>query len=173
MPRRGYPLEGPRAGGIARLADQAGISRAALSRIISGQADASPETMRALGAKLGYTLGEMLVVAEFADPAELRVREAIEADKTAHREDEPASAEGEPAWLITPPDDLWNGLVWDELTPGQRYIWHMPGEPPETRFKLAELYKLLVIDTPAKVDQIIRGADPMSDRLQSRGSNSA
>lgn len=71
MPRRGYPLEGPRAGGLSRLADDAGISRSSLSRIVSGDAEPSVETLRALAKVFRMSLGAMMVHAGVAEPGDV------------------------------------------------------------------------------------------------------
>lgn len=71
MPRKGYPLEGPRAGGITRLADDAGISRAAMSRIVNGQGEPSPDSLRRIGKVLGYNLGQMMIFAGLASEEEI------------------------------------------------------------------------------------------------------
>lgn len=58
MPRRGYPLGGPRAGGISRLAADAGIPQATMSRLVHGQAvEVSTDNLRKLGKVFGKTLG--------------------------------------------------------------------------------------------------------------------
>ena len=84
MPRRGYPIDGPRAGGIARLADEAEISRASLSRIVNGLAEPSIENLRKIGKVLGYSFGEMLIAAGIAEPEDLQLR-----DTPANKPDRP------------------------------------------------------------------------------------
>jgi transcriptional regulator with XRE-family HTH domain len=71
MPRRGYPLEGPRAGGKSRLADDARISRASMSRLVDGSSDPSLDALRKIGAVFRIPLGEMLVHADMAEPGEI------------------------------------------------------------------------------------------------------
>lgn len=71
MPRRGYPLEGHRAGGKSRLADDADLSRASMSRIVDGLAEPSLDTLRKIGGVFGIPLGEMLVHANMAEPGEV------------------------------------------------------------------------------------------------------
>jgi transcriptional regulator with XRE-family HTH domain len=83
MPRRGYPLEGPRAGGLSRLADDAGISRSSLSRIVSGEAEPSMETLRALGRVFQLSLGAMMVHAGFAEPDDIGQAELAHPDPAA------------------------------------------------------------------------------------------
>ena len=71
MPRRGFPLEGHRAGGISRLAEQAGIPQATMSRLVHGTGEPSVDTLRKLGPIFGKTLAEMMVIAGLAEPDEM------------------------------------------------------------------------------------------------------
>lgn len=80
MPRRGYPLEGPRAGGMTRLAADAGISQATMSRLLSGRGEPSYDSLRKIGALWGYTLHQMMVFAGITEP-----------DEQGARADQPAS----------------------------------------------------------------------------------
>ncbi len=73
MPRRGYPLQGHRAGGISRLAEDAGIPQATMSRIVNGRAEPSVESLRKLAHLWKIPLGELLVHAGLADPSDLHV----------------------------------------------------------------------------------------------------
>lgn len=111
MPRRGYPIEGPRAGGITRLADDAGISRASMSRIVAGRADASIEALRKIGQVLGYTLGDMLVHAGYAEPDDLNVIviTSTVSDDTA-----------------IPPAAVPPNVSLPDLEPWERHIWLAP-----------------------------------------------
>jgi transcriptional regulator with XRE-family HTH domain len=70
MPRRGYPLEGHRAGGITRLAADTGISQATMSRMVNGQGEPSIDSLRKIGDLWGYTLQEMMVFAGFAEASD-------------------------------------------------------------------------------------------------------
>ena len=110
MPRRGYPIDGPRAGGIARLADDAEISRASLSRIVNGHAEASIDNLRKIGQVLTYTLGEMLVHAGIAEPEDLTIRGA------AAPQDDPDHALASVPARVNLPD----------LTPWERHLWLTP-----------------------------------------------
>jgi transcriptional regulator with XRE-family HTH domain len=67
MPRRGYPLEGHRAGGITRLAADTGISQATMSRMVNGLGEPSVDSLRKIGNLWSYTLQEMMVFAGFAE----------------------------------------------------------------------------------------------------------
>lgn len=109
MPRRGYPIEGQRAGGITRLADNAGISRASMSRIVAGRAEASIEALRKIGHVLGYTLGDMLVHAGYADRDDLYVLP------------DPANTDNS-----TPPLDLPAHVSLPDLEPWEQDIWRTP-----------------------------------------------
>lgn len=73
MPRRGYPLQGHRAGGISRLAEDAGIPQATMSRIVNGRAEPSIDSLRKLAQLWKIPLGELLVHAGLADPNDLHV----------------------------------------------------------------------------------------------------
>lgn len=75
MPRRGYPLGGPRAGGITRLAEDAGIPQASMSRLVNSGGEPSIDNLRKIGQVLGYTLAEMMVFAGIADPDEMTIHD--------------------------------------------------------------------------------------------------
>lgn len=70
MPRRGYQIEGPRAGGMTRLAADAGISQATMSRLLSGRGEPSYDSLRKIGNLWGYSLQQMMVFAGLAEPDE-------------------------------------------------------------------------------------------------------
>lgn len=67
MVKRGYPLEGPRAGGITRLAAATGISQATMSRTIRGQQEPSIDTLRKVGDLFGFDLVQMMAFAGLAE----------------------------------------------------------------------------------------------------------
>jgi len=69
MPRRGYPLEGHRAGGITRLATDTGISQATMSRMVNGQGEPSIDSLRKIGNLWGFGLQEMMIFAGLAEPS--------------------------------------------------------------------------------------------------------
>jgi transcriptional regulator with XRE-family HTH domain len=168
MPRKGYPLAGPRAGGISRLADDAGISRAALSRIMSGQADPSIETLRALGNQLGYTLIEMLEFAGLIEPEE----RAAHAAKTDQPNSGLTKIEPDDWQVTTPPDDLWLGVNWDDLTLEERYVWHTPNTSPQTRLRL---FKAVQFEREYEIQgEMERNSnDRESNQRHSNGANGA
>lgn len=68
LPRFGYRIDGD---DVDRFADDAGITRAAMARVINGQGDPAPDSLRRIGHVLGKTLGEMMVIAELAEPDEM------------------------------------------------------------------------------------------------------
>ncbi|MGW2746965.1 helix-turn-helix domain-containing protein [Streptomyces sp. NPDC001450] len=61
MRERGYVIDGPRGGGKSRLADDAGVHRAAVTRLLQRQSMPDLETMRRLAGVLGVPLRDMLI----------------------------------------------------------------------------------------------------------------
>ncbi|MEU6573315.1 helix-turn-helix transcriptional regulator [Streptomyces sp. NPDC046805] len=61
MRGRGYVIDGPRGGGKSRLADDAGVHRAAVTRLLQRQSMPDLETMRRLAVVLGVPLRDMLI----------------------------------------------------------------------------------------------------------------
>ncbi|TPQ17654.1 helix-turn-helix domain-containing protein [Streptomyces sporangiiformans] len=61
MRGRGYDIDSPRGGGRSKLADDAGVHRAAVSRLLQRQSMPDLETMRRVAAVLGVPLREMLI----------------------------------------------------------------------------------------------------------------
>ncbi|MGQ4490754.1 helix-turn-helix transcriptional regulator [Streptomyces sp. 372A] len=59
--RRGYDIDSPRGGGKSRLADEAGVHRAAITRLLQRQSMPDLETMRRLAHVLGVPVREMLI----------------------------------------------------------------------------------------------------------------
>ncbi|MEU6389783.1 helix-turn-helix transcriptional regulator [Streptomyces sp. NPDC046939] len=59
--QRGYDIDSPRGGGRSRLADDAGVHRAAVSRLLQRQSMPDLETMRRLALVLGIPLRDMLI----------------------------------------------------------------------------------------------------------------
>ncbi|MGP4048301.1 helix-turn-helix domain-containing protein [Streptomyces sp. 2A115] len=58
---RGYDIDSPRGGGRSKLADDAGVHRAAVSRLLQRQSMPDLETMRRIATVLGVPLREMLI----------------------------------------------------------------------------------------------------------------
>ncbi|WP_066956384.1 helix-turn-helix domain-containing protein [Streptomyces lushanensis] len=61
MRRRGYDIDSPRGGGKSKLADDAGVHRAAVSRLLQRQSMPDLETMRRLATVLAVPLRDMLI----------------------------------------------------------------------------------------------------------------
>lgn len=61
MRLRNYDIDSPRGGGKSKLADDAGVHRAAVSRLLQRQSMPDLETMRRLAAVLGVPLRDMLI----------------------------------------------------------------------------------------------------------------
>ncbi|MEU1124140.1 helix-turn-helix transcriptional regulator [Streptomyces sp. NPDC005899] len=59
--RRGYDIDSPRGGGKSRLADEAGVHRAAITRLLQRQSMPDLETMRRLAHVLNIPVREMLI----------------------------------------------------------------------------------------------------------------
>lgn len=59
--RRGYDIDSPRGGGKSRLADEAGVHRAAITRLLRRQSMPDLETMRRLAHALAVPVREMLI----------------------------------------------------------------------------------------------------------------
>ncbi|OEJ25545.1 transcriptional regulator [Streptomyces agglomeratus] len=58
---RGYDIDSPRGGGKSRLADEAGVHRAAITRLLQGQSMPDLETTRRLAHVLRVPVREMLI----------------------------------------------------------------------------------------------------------------
>ncbi|WP_371652469.1 MULTISPECIES: helix-turn-helix domain-containing protein [unclassified Streptomyces] len=71
LTRRGYDLR-PRGGGQTRFADDSGIGRATISRILSGQGANDTRVLALLSEALRLPLGEVLVRSGILDESELR-----------------------------------------------------------------------------------------------------
>lgn len=61
MRRQGYDIDSPRGGGKSKLADDAGVHRAAVSRLLQRQSMPDLETMRRLAGVLDVPLRDMLI----------------------------------------------------------------------------------------------------------------
>ena len=74
MRDRGYDIDSPRGGGKSRIADEAGVHRAAVTRLLQRQSMPDLETTRRLARVLGVQVREMLIrsgrltAEELADP---------------------------------------------------------------------------------------------------------
>ncbi|MFF0894702.1 XRE family transcriptional regulator [Streptomyces sp. NPDC003278] len=70
LTRRGYDL-GPRGGGQTRFANESGLGRATVSRMLGGHGATDTRVLAQLAAALHVPLGEVLVRAGIATDAEL------------------------------------------------------------------------------------------------------
>lgn len=74
MRERGYDIDSPRGGGKSRIADEAGVHRAAVTRLLRRQSMPDLQTTRRLARVLGVPVRDMLIrsgrltVEELADP---------------------------------------------------------------------------------------------------------
>ncbi|MFE3827317.1 helix-turn-helix domain-containing protein [Streptomyces sp. NPDC059092] len=59
--RRGFDIDSPRGGGKSRLADEAGVHRAAITRLLHRQSMPDLETTRRLARVLGVPVRDMLI----------------------------------------------------------------------------------------------------------------
>jgi transcriptional regulator with XRE-family HTH domain len=142
MPRRGYPLKGPRAGGITRLAADAGIPQATMSRLVNGIGEPSTETLRRIGAVLGYSLGEMMVRAGLAQPSEMARPNADPSTTAPH----PAPLKSVPTVQLGAPGDPdpadpvtgIGGLRLTDDDKSELEIWMMTVLPWQTRATLIQ-----------------------------------
>jgi transcriptional regulator with XRE-family HTH domain len=73
MRERGYAIDAPRGGGRSRVADDAGVHRAAVSRLLGRQSMPDLETMRRLALVLGVSVREMLIRSGKVPESELPV----------------------------------------------------------------------------------------------------
>ncbi|GAA0430035.1 helix-turn-helix transcriptional regulator [Streptomyces luteireticuli] len=81
MRRRGYDIDSPRGGGRSRLAEDAGVHRAAVTRLLQRQSLPDLETMRALARVLGVGLRDMLIQSGRVEPEDLPLPAAEERNK--------------------------------------------------------------------------------------------
>ncbi|MDX3640628.1 helix-turn-helix domain-containing protein [Streptomyces sp. MB09-02B] len=61
MRARGYDIDSPRGGGKTRLAEDAGVHRAAITRLLQRQSMPDLETMRGLSRALGVPVRDVLI----------------------------------------------------------------------------------------------------------------
>ncbi|MEU6141393.1 helix-turn-helix transcriptional regulator [Streptomyces sp. NPDC047081] len=61
MRERGYDIDSPRGGGKSRIADEAGVHRAAVTRLLQRQSMPDLETTRRLARVLGVPVRDMLI----------------------------------------------------------------------------------------------------------------
>ncbi|MEU8889225.1 helix-turn-helix transcriptional regulator [Streptomyces sp. NPDC048442] len=86
--QRGYDIDSPRGGGKSRLADEAGVHRAAITRLLQRQSMPDLETTRRLAHVLGVPVRDMLIRSGRLTEEDLPLPErprAAAADGGAHR----------------------------------------------------------------------------------------
>ncbi|MFD9408546.1 helix-turn-helix domain-containing protein [Streptomyces sp. NPDC059989] len=71
MRQRGYDIDSPRGGGKSRIADEAGVHRAAVTRLLQRQSMPDLETMRRIAPLLGVSVRDMLIRSGRVAPEEL------------------------------------------------------------------------------------------------------
>ncbi|MFC7792381.1 helix-turn-helix domain-containing protein [Streptomyces cinereoruber] len=71
MRQRGYDIDSPRGGGKSRIADEAGVHRAAVTRLLQRQSMPDLETMRRIAPLLGVSVRDMLIRSGRVTPEEL------------------------------------------------------------------------------------------------------
>lgn len=140
MPRRGYPIGGPRAGGISRLAEDAGIPQASMSRIVNGRAEPGVEHLRKIGKVFSVPLNELLIHAEMADESDFTFRTILS----------PGSPDEGAAQQVDVPHDV----PIEDLDGYQQHLWFTPDMTVEQREKLVSFARLLRTDMPGEADRL-------------------
>jgi transcriptional regulator with XRE-family HTH domain len=141
MPRRGYPVGGPRAGGISRLAEDAGIPQGSMSRIVNGRAEPGIDSLRKIGKVFGVPLNEMLIHAEMADESDFALRTFVG----------PVTPVVEAARRVQVPRDV----PIEDLEPYKQHLWFTPDMTAEQRATLISLARLLVRpDIPGEAERL-------------------
>ncbi|MFG2178940.1 helix-turn-helix transcriptional regulator [Streptomyces abikoensis] len=102
MRERGYDIDSPRGGGRSRLAEDAGVHRAAVTRLLQRQSLPDLETMRALARVLGVSLRDMLIQSGKVTAEDLPLPGAGEGVRG--REDDGRVTPAEAAQLLGVPD---------------------------------------------------------------------
>ncbi|MFF1507769.1 helix-turn-helix domain-containing protein [Streptomyces sp. NPDC058326] len=77
MRQRGYDIDSPRGGGKSRIADEAGVHRAAVTRLLQRQSMPDLETMRRIAPLLGVSVRDMLIRSGRVTPEELPMAEDL------------------------------------------------------------------------------------------------
>ncbi|NML50353.1 helix-turn-helix transcriptional regulator [Streptomyces sp. R302] len=101
--RRGFDIDSPRGGGKSRLADEAGVHRAAITRLLQRQSMPDLETTRRLAHVLGVPVRDMLIRSgrlteeDLPLPDDTTERAAVAAEGSRLTLEEAAAALGVPA----------------------------------------------------------------------------
>ncbi|MGW5679501.1 helix-turn-helix domain-containing protein [Streptomyces sp. NPDC003860] len=101
MRERGYDIDSPRGGGKSRIADEAGVHRAAVTRLLQRQSMPDLETMRRIAPLLGVSVRDMLIRSGRVTPEEL----PLGADLAPTAEPRP-TLEDFARWLGVPDDRM-------------------------------------------------------------------
>ncbi|MFI1826336.1 helix-turn-helix domain-containing protein [Streptomyces sp. NPDC020412] len=101
MRERGYDIDSPRGGGKSRIADEAGVHRAAVTRLLQRQSMPDLETMRRIAPLLGVSVRDMLIRSGRVTPEEL----PLGADLAPPAEPRP-TLEDFARWLGVPDDRM-------------------------------------------------------------------
>lgn len=114
MERRGYELEGPRAGGRTRLAKETGLNLSIISRILGENRVPEVKALRAIASVLAIPITDMLVHAGVLEPDDVTQIQAPSPALNTHV--------AIPYWV-----DLRDLPEWEQ------HIWRTPGLTIEQR----------------------------------------
>lgn len=102
--RRGFDIDSPRGGGKSRLADEAGVHRAAITRLLQRQSMPDLETTRRLAHVLGVPVRDMLIRSGRLTEDDLPLPQTAEAQPQGAGEGRRLTLEEAAAGLGVPPD---------------------------------------------------------------------
>ncbi|CAL9501844.1 helix-turn-helix domain-containing protein [Streptomyces sp. enrichment culture] len=102
--RRGFDIDSPRGGGKSRLADEAGVHRAAITRLLQRQSMPDLETTRRLAHVLDVPVRDMLIRSGRLTDEDLPLPQAAEASPQGGAEGRRLTLEEAAAGLGVPPD---------------------------------------------------------------------
>ncbi|AOT60468.1 MULTISPECIES: helix-turn-helix domain-containing protein [Streptomyces] len=102
--RRGFDIDSPRGGGKSRLADEAGVHRAAITRLLQRQSMPDLETTRRLAHVLGVPVRDMLIRSGRLTEDDLPLPQADEAPPQGAGEGRRLTLEEAAAGLGVPAD---------------------------------------------------------------------
>ncbi|MEU5163315.1 helix-turn-helix transcriptional regulator [Streptomyces sp. NPDC020875] len=102
--RRGYDIDSPRGGGKSRLADEAGVHRAAITRLLQRQSMPDLETTRRLAHVLDVPVRDMLIRSGRLTEEDLPLPQSPESGAGDGAEQRRLTLEEAAAGLGVPPD---------------------------------------------------------------------
>ncbi|MFE0426742.1 helix-turn-helix domain-containing protein [Streptomyces sp. NPDC058953] len=102
--RRGYDIDSPRGGGKSRLADEAGVHRAAITRLLQRQSMPDLETTRRLAHVLDVPVRDMLIRSGRLTEEDLPLPQSPDPGAAAGAEHRRLTLEEAAARLGVPPD---------------------------------------------------------------------